>query len=549
MTMKRLYCLLIVLIAISCATFASEATQPDGAKVTSVEIASIYEKGNTLFKAKEYQKAITELSIIIEKHKKSAAYEPALYIIAFSNYKLDRFKKTAQLGEKLLKEFPNSQYLLNVISLVGESFFKLGEDYKAAYYLTKYHTQTEDTTAQNRAFKRIIQTLPNLSISQLEKLHRAHMADPLDEHILYYLAQIEAREGKKKEAERDFNLLLRRFPKTRYTFEVKEYQRFINLGEATGRVGILLPLTGEYANFGQKFLEVIKSFEDNKGLPFSLHYLDTKSDPIEAILAASKLITDIHVDFIIAPIRLLEAFGVCGLAFAKGIPVILPMTSETRLEKIPLVITTAQSNEEQAKCIAQYAMYDLTIDRFAVLFPDVAKYRSVAQAFADEITRNHREIVTMVGFDPDSITLKWELKAIKDKDPEAIFLPMDREMVINSTPQIAYYGLEHVKILGIETFKDEKVTRLGEKYVEGAVFAAPLPIDSLSLKEFIRAGFEEDDLSAKFYYTLWRLKELMTYNRSNLPEQISMMLKGREVFNIYTIKNGEFVKLTEISKQ
>jgi hypothetical protein len=51
MTMKRLYCLLIVLTAISCATFASEATQIDGAKVTSVEIASIYEKGNALFKA------------------------------------------------------------------------------------------------------------------------------------------------------------------------------------------------------------------------------------------------------------------------------------------------------------------------------------------------------------------------------------------------------------------------------------------------------------------------------------------------------------------
>lgn len=538
----------MIVVVISCATFASDPKPERDAKVTSQEIASIYEKGNTYFKAKEYQNAVDELSIIIDKHEKSAAYEPALYIVAFSYYKLDKFKRATQLGEKFLKEFPNSQYLLNVTSLLGESFFKLGEDYQAAYYLIKYHIQTEDTTGQDKAFKRILQTLPNLSINELEKLHRAHMSDPLDEHILYYLAQIEAREGKKKEAERDFNLLLRRFPKTSYTFEVKEYKRFIALGEATGRAGVLVPITGEYANFGQKFLEVIKSYEKDKSLPFSLHYRDTKSDPIEATMAASKLITDIHVDFIIAPIRLMEAFGVCGLAFGKGIPVILPMTSEARLEKIPLVVTTGQSNEEQARCVAQYAMYDLAINQFAVLFPDIAKYRSIAQAFADEVTNNNREIVTMVGFDPDSITLKWELKAIKDKHPQAIFLPMDREMVINTTPQVAYYGLEHVKILGIETFKDEKVTRLGEKYVEGAIFAAPSPIDSLSLKEFIRSGFQEDDLSAKFYYTLWRLKGLTAYNRSNLPEQISMMLKGREVFNIYTIKNGDFVKLAEISK-
>ncbi|MGB3342168.1 MAG: ABC transporter substrate-binding protein [bacterium] len=544
----KILCLLSIIVTISCATFASEPAQESDIKVTSKEIAAIYEKGNTYFKAKQYQNAIDELNIIIDKHKESAAYEPALYIVAFSNYKLDKFKKAAQLGERFLKEFPISQYILNVTSLAGESFFKLGEDYKAAYYLIKYHIQTEDTIGQNKAFKRIMQTLPNLTIIQLEKLHRAHMSDPLDEHILYYLAQIEAREGKKKEAERDFNLLLRRFPKTRYTFEVKEYKRFIDLGEATGRAGILVPITGEYANFGQKFLEVIKIYEKEKSLPFSLHYLDTKSDPIEATMAASKLITEIHVDFIIAPIRLMEAFGVCGLAFGKGIPVILPMTSEARLEKIPLVVTIGHSNEEQARCVAQYAMYDLALERFVVLFPDIAKYRSVAQAFADEITKNNREVLTMVGYNPDSITLKWELKAIKDKHPQAIFLPMDREMVINTTPQIAYYGLEHVKILGIETFKDEKVTRLGEKYVEGAIFAAPSPIDSLSLKEFNRAGFKEDDLSAKFYYTLWRLKGLTTYNRSNLPEQISMMLKGREVFNIYTIKNGEFVKLTEISK-
>jgi outer membrane protein assembly factor BamD (BamD/ComL family)/ABC-type branched-subunit amino acid transport system substrate-binding protein len=545
--MKRL-CLLSIILVISCATFASESGYEGDTKVTSAEIADIYEQGNTYFKAKQYQKAIDELSIIIDKHRSSAAYEPALYIVAFSYYKLDNFKKASQLGEKFIKEFPNSQYILNVTSLCGESFFKLGEDYKSTYYLISYYIDTEDTTGRKKAFKRIMQTLPNLEISELEKLHRAHMTDPIDEHILYYLAQIEAREGKKKEAERDFNLLLRRYPKTKYTFEVKEYQRFIDLGEATGRAGILIPVTGEYANFGQDFLKIIKTYEKEKSLPFSLHYLDTKSDPIEATMAASKLITDFHVDFLIAPIRLMEAFGVCGLAYGKGIPVILPMTSEARLEKIPLVITTGQSNEDQARCVAQYAMYNLSISRFAVLFPDVAKYRSIAQAFADEVTKNSREVLTMVGYDPDSITLKWECKAIKDKNPQAIFLPMDREMVINTTPQIAYYGLEHVQILGIETFNDEKVTRLGEKYVEGAVFAASAPIDSLSLKEFNRQGFEEDDLSAKFYYTLWRLKGLTAYNRNNLSEQISIMLKGREVFNIYQIKNGEFVKVAEIAK-
>ncbi len=533
---------------ISCAHFRTTVFEKYESGVTSEKAAVIYETGNNYFKEKDYRKAINEFKKIIVKYKNTDAYEPALYLTAFSYFKLNKFKSAASLGEKFIKEFPSSSYALNAASLVGESYFQLGEDYKAAYYLTKYYTQTDDPTGRKKSFARIIEVLPELKIKQLEKLHRIFMADAIDEHILYNLAQIEAREGKKKEAERDFNLLLRRFPNTKYSFEVEEYKRFINLGDATGRAGILLPLSGEYAHAGQQLLEIIRGFERSRKLPFSIHFLDTKSDPIEATIAAAKLIEDIHVDFIIAPIRLIEAFGVCGLAYGKGIPVILPMTSEIKLETIPLVFTTGQNHEEQARLIAQYSMYDLAIREFAILYPEQAKYKGVANAFANEVVRNNRRVVAMVGFQTDSITLKNELEAIKRKEPEAIFLPMDKDMIINTTAQIAYYGLKQVTLLGIETFRDEKVPRLGEKYVEGAVFAATSPIDSLSLKEFNKEGYRESDFVAKFFYALWRLSELKSYDRRVLPSLISKILKDRVVSNIYQIKNGEFIKLTEISQ-
>lgn len=509
--------------------------------------AVIYERGNTYFKQKDYKRAILEFEEILDRYEKSDAYEPSLYLTAFSYFKLNRFEQAASLGEKFVKEFPNSSYLTNAISLLGESYFKLAEDYKATYYLTKFYIVSDDSSSREAAFERILKLLPELSVSELEKLHRMFMVEPIDEHILYNLAQIEAREGKKEEAERDFNLLLRRFPNTDYTYEVREYVRFIGLGEATGRAGILLPLTGRFADYGRRLLDIVRIFENRKTLPFSLHVLDTRSDPIEAIVAALKLIEDIHVDFLVGPIFTIEALGVCGLASGKGIPVILPMVSDTRFESIPNIFTT-QGGEEQAQAIARYGIYDLGIKKFAIVYPDIANYQRVAHVFANEVVKHNREVVAMYNFHPDSITMKYPLEEIAEKEPEALFLAMDTDMIINSAPQIAYYGMEEVTLLGISTFKNERVPRLGEKYVEGSIFATSALVDTSVFQQLSSKDYKEDEFATKFISVLWQLKNIKEYDRNVLPKIIASMLERSRIFSIYRVHDGEFVKLTEMSQ-
>ncbi|KPJ73436.1 hypothetical protein AMJ52_03785 [candidate division TA06 bacterium DG_78] len=541
--------LAIPCLILGCASLQPQYPESTEPGVGAEKAAVLYEKGNDYFKQKEYAAALTKFDEIVTKYRNTNAYEPALYLAAFCNFKLNNFEKAVSLGEKFINEFPNSTYLLNATSLLGESYYKLAEDYKAAYYLTKFYIATEDSAKRGQAFDRIVKVLPELSISELEKLHRIFMAEPIDEHILFNLAQLEAREGKEKEAERDFGLLVRRFPNTKYIYEIEEYRRFIGLGEATGRVGILLPLTGNFSSYGQRLLDVVKKFQQDKSLPFFTYYLDTKSDPIEAMNAAAKLIEDMHVDFLIAPIRVYEVLGVVGLAYGKRVPLILPLTSESRFESIPLVFTTAQSDEEQAKALAEYCMYDLGIRRYAVLYPDILKYKTIAETFANAVVKSNRDIVAMVHFHPDSITLKWELEGMKHKEPEAIFLPMDTDMIINTAPQIAYYGLEEVLLLGISTFHDEKVPRLGEKYVEGAVFVTSAAIDSLARKEFYTKDNKDDDLTARFFRVMWQLRELKDYERTTLPHLIPTSLGSKVVFDIYQIEGYEFKKVAEITKE
>ncbi|OPX18452.1 hypothetical protein BXT86_01245 [candidate division WOR-3 bacterium 4484_100] len=545
--MKKLC--LILLIFLGCAYLQPKILKQYEAEFANEKAVVLFEKGQDYFNKKSYAQALKQFQPIIEKYKKSDAFEPALYLTAFCYYKLNLFEKAVSTGEYFVKQFPNSKYYTNTLSLLGESYYNLAQDYQASFYLLKFYTTTKDTSARTKAFDHILKTLPELSISQLEKLHRTFMAEPVDEHILYHLAQLEAREGKKAEAERDFNLLLRRYPRTTYKFEVEEYKRFINLGATTGRAGVLLPLSGKFAEIGKELFAVVKAFEKEKLLPFSLHILDTKSDPIEAIIAAQKLINELQVDFLIAPVSSREAFGICGFADGKGVPTFLPITEEARFEQIPLIFTRKENRETQAKIIADYSIFDLGIKKFAILYTDDENYRDIADAFAQEVIKNNRTVVANISFSADSITLKYQIMAIKKMEPEAIFLAMSSDMIINTSPQIAYYGLEDIQLLGIKTFKSEKVPRLGERYVEGAVFSTPAEPDSSLLKIIDNEIGSTTELAKRFFEGLSLLKGLKDYTRTTLPRQIDEITKENQAFDIYKIINGDFQKIARRSEK
>jgi ABC-type branched-subunit amino acid transport system substrate-binding protein len=539
---KRLLILTLVIITffVVCAPFK--------ARFMNIEerSAESFEEGNKYFKAKEYEKAIVELERVVCDYPNTQAYEPALYLLTISYYRINNFERAIFYGEKFIKDFPYSNYYTKVLGVLGDANLKLVNDYKAAYYLIKFYERSEDELEKGSAYKKIIQLLGDMSLEDLDKLHRNFLGEPIDEHILYHLIKAEIKAGEEKSAERDFKVLTRRFPESVYAEEFTSFKRLTELGSATGKAGILLPLTGKFTNFGERLREVLKAFNQNNYLSFSTILMDTKSDPVEAIIAAKNLIDEKKVDFIIGPIFSIEALGVAGYASARNIPVVIPTNTELQLNNLPLVFTPAQTLEQQVRAVARYSTKQLGIVRFAVLFPEMIKYANLAGIFVEEVKKNDGDVVAVESFNPDSVTLRYELERIKKKKPEAIFLAMDSEMIINTAPQIFYYGLEDVKILGIEGFDNERVVRLGEKYVESAIFATA-KIDTTMFQELKKENVETTDpLTIKFLQTLWLLRNLSNYERVNLPGKLAEVLLKDQIFNIWTIKNGEFVKLTEL---
>ncbi len=508
--------------------------------------AESFEQGNKYFKAKQYEKAIVELEKIVRDYPKTEAYEPALYLLTFSFHRINSFERAVYYGEKFIKEFPYSNYLTKILGILGEANLKLVNDYKAAFYLIKFYKQSTEELEKESAYKKIMQLLSEMSLENLEKLHRNYLGEPIDEQILYYLIKQEIKAGKDKDAERDFKVLTRRFPDTVYAEEFTDFKRLTELGTTTGKAGILLPITGKFSRYGEKLKEVLKILNKNNYLSFSTILMDTKSDPVDAILGAKELIDEKKVDFIIGPIFSIEALGVAGYTSARTIPLVIPTNIELKLSNLPMVFTPAQTLEQQARAIARYATKQLGLVRYAILFPEIQRYSTLAGIFAEEVKKYDGEVVAVESFNSDSVTLRYELERIKKKKPEAIFLAMDADMIINTAPQIQYYGLENVKVLGTEAFDNERVVRLGEKYVESAVFATS-GIDTTIAQELRKNNIDPDDqVTTKFFQTLWALRQLSDYERVNLSSKLSEVLLKERGYNIKTIKNGEFLTLTEL---
>ena len=140
------------------------------------------------------------------------------------------------------------------------------------------------------------------------------------------------------------------------------------------------------------------------------------------------------------------------------------------------------------------------------LFSDEVRKRNglviAAESYRDDDTDFGRQIKLLKGEDP-SFTEEdmTELEILEDLfvpdfppvDFDALFIPDYADRVGMIAPQLAYYGIEELPLLGINGWNSPELTRLAGDYVEGAIFVdgfyaySPYPF----VKEFVNRYFDK----------------------------------------------------------
>jgi ABC-type branched-subunit amino acid transport system substrate-binding protein len=135
----------------------------------------------------------------------------------------------------------------------------------------------------------------------------------------------------------------------------------------------------------------------------------------------------------------------------------------------------------QVRTLVNYAMEDRGFWQFGILSPQTRQGEQFAELFRKEVIRRGGEIIAEQSYLTDQTDFRSEVRRLQGLDPsktkadipppfQALFLPDYADRIKLIAPQLAFYGLEGVQLLGPSGWNDAELPRLTHPFLEGAVF-------------------------------------------------------------------------------
>ncbi len=361
-------------------------------------------------------------------------------------------------------------------------------------------------------------------------------------------------------------------------------------------IGALLPLSGEGKLAGQRVLWGIElALErlraEQPGLDIKLRIRDTQGDSAMASRALQSLVTEEHVIAVIGPLFSQVATDLAPLIEELSVPVISPYA---RSSAFPFLSSYAFRNSltdaDQARFLADYAVRVLNLTRFAVLYPDEPYGESLKNTFIEHIIDLEGKVVVVSAYPPDDKNFGQAIKRLGGIDDEslsdllagsgtrvtqadtkpyeAIFLPGYYDRVGLMAPELAFYNITNVQLLGTDGWNSEELIVIGENFVEDAIFVDGFFTDATapSVETFVQrflSRYEERPtlVAAQGYDTLNMLVQLLQAGASTRFELRDQLLQVRDfpgvtgmtsldqdgnavkIPYLLTVKNGQIVQL------
>lgn len=243
-----------------------------------------------------------------------------------------------------------------------------------------------------------------------------------------------------------------------------------------GRLGVLTPLTGRYARFGNAFQAAVHLAVDAVPAPVGQTWQvvleDTEGDVVGGALAARKLITEQRCQLLIGALLSAPTATAALVADHFGVPLISPSATNERLELLSdHVLQTNLTGRLEAEILAHLAVSVLLKERFGVIRPDTPEGASMAAHFRAAVTALGGTILREVVFDPsvtDFRTPVLELRAVR---PEVIFVPATVDQMILLGPQLDFYQVGAL-VMGPSEWNSGRLLQRAGSVMEHAVFAA-----------------------------------------------------------------------------
>jgi ABC-type branched-subunit amino acid transport system substrate-binding protein len=466
-----------------------------------------------------------------EKHDHSqAAYQRLIAEYPHSEFAIDamiermmflhrqgRFKKVILQASNIIGKTDSKTHLSSVYEVLGDTYMSLKSPKEAIFFYQMAGLAKEEN----------IPLKLKTATSQLSDEDMVSLSKKLDDQSLtgYFLFE----RGLYLVQNEDYKAALGIFSelaanysdhKKRHTAQqwIEEINR--RLAFKRGVIGCLLPLTGPYAEFGNRALNGIQfaldQFNRQSNQPdFEIIVKDTRSDPEIAIKAVRQFDKQ-RVSLIIGPI--MTSKHAAQEAQSLGIPIIA-LTQKPGIPELgDYVFRIFLTPQMQVDTLLPYVVNQLGVKRFAVLYPEEIYGDTFLELFRERALDYGASLVAVESYKPDQTDFALQIKKFAkthewDKagypasrnlqrsrnsrhrkvevnlDFDAIFIPDSAEKIALIAPQLAFYDIDRVLLLGTNLWHSDKLIHMARDYVQEAiitdVFYAEDP--KINIREFITA--------------------------------------------------------------
>jgi len=321
--------------------------------------------------------------------------------------------------------------------------------------------------------------------------------------------------GRHPEAQKLAEQLLSTWPESEHAREAGYIIKRAETGDRTvaGKVGVLLPKTGDYTAIGKRMEQVVRLANDHMGGRMTLVFRDAHGDSDATATAIEELVIDEGCVAILGPLLKDDVMMAAETAQALGVPLVALSQSQSPTEAGDFVYRGFMPVEQQVEALVAHAMGNEGMRTFGVMFPDTGFGRRASEAFKKEVEKRGGTVASNVGYNPKSTDFRADAKRLGGKDYSAraaeyarlkraaaakgmdpskvvlppsvqldgIFIPDSWQRVGLVASSLAYEEFavgtfrpnrhaQRIALLGLNAWNDPRIIENGGDYVQKAVF-------------------------------------------------------------------------------
>jgi branched-chain amino acid transport system substrate-binding protein len=289
------------------------------------------------------------------------------------------------------------------------------------------------------------------------------------------------------------------------------------------RIGFFGPMSGAQASFGidavngaKLAIEEINLAGGVLGHPLSLVIKDTESQPEQTSTVVSELINADKVAALVGEIASDRSLVAASIAQASGIAMITPgATNEKVTAEGDYIFRVCYTDTFQAAMMAKFAR-SIDVEKAAILFDAANPYGSgLMEAFKADFLQHGGVIVAEEFYRAGDTDFAAQLNAIKEKNPDSIFLPSyytEAALIIRQARQL---GID-APFLGTDGWDSPDFLKVGAQAVNNCYFASHFSSERASDKAKVfsdaySARFQSapPPLAALAYDSIWLLADAL----------------------------------------